>query len=337
MKKTLLALAVLGSFAGAASAQTNVAVYGVLDVGVNRIDNGTARTISMDSGLRNGSRIGFRGTEELGGGLSAIFRLENGYSVDNGTLRQGGRLFGRQAWVGLNGGFGQVRLGRQDNPIHVALDAVDPFETGLSGNIEHFFNGYDSRSDNLISYGTPNLGGVYTHLVYGFGEVPGSTSAGRTLGGAIGYKSGPIHIVLSHHDQNVVTAGASVGGNKTTMIGGVYDFRVAKLHLAFATNDSDRAGATTVDTKDMMVGASVPLGTGTILASYMRKDNRLVGNADASLWAVGYTHPLSKRTNLYTSYGRIKNDDAGRFGFELGTVARGADPSWLNVGVQHRF
>jgi predicted porin len=337
MKKSFLALAALGSLAGASSAQTNVEIYGLVDAGVSRRDNGTLKSTTLDSGIRNGSRLGFRGSEDLGGGLSAIFRLENGFNADTGQMGQGGRLFGRQAWVGLNGGFGQVRLGRQDNPIHVTLDAIDPFGTGFSGNIEHFFNGYGSRSDNFISYGTPDLGGFNAQLAYAFGEVPGSTSAGRTLGGSVRYVSGPINVALSHHNQNVVATGVAVGNNKTTMVGGFYDFMIAKAHLAFARNDSDRAGATTVDSRDMMVGVSVPVGVGTVLASYLRKDNRLVSSADSNLWALGYIHQLSKRTSVYTSYGRIKNDGAATIGFDGDTVARGADPSWLNVGLQHRF
>ena len=117
MKKSLLALAVLGAFAGAASAQTNVTVYGLVDAGIQRTDtdNSGARW-GLDSGLQSGNRLGFKGSEDLGGGLSAIFTLESGFNLDDGTQAQGGRLFGRQAWVGLNGGFGTVKFGRQYTP-----------------------------------------------------------------------------------------------------------------------------------------------------------------------------------------------------------------------------
>ncbi|WP_194722578.1 porin, partial [Noviherbaspirillum malthae] len=134
MKKSLIALAVLGTVAGASFAQTNVTVYGVADAGLARIDNGRVNTTALQSGQQSGSRIGFRGTEDLGGGLSAIFTLENGFNIDDGTLGQGGRLFGRQAFVGLQGGFGAVKLGRQYNPIRTAVENIDPFGLGLAGN-----------------------------------------------------------------------------------------------------------------------------------------------------------------------------------------------------------
>src|SRR4051812_24354305 len=112
MKKTLLAFALLGAFAGTASAQSNVTVYGVVEIAVNYADNGAAtnaRTFSLDNGTSLPSRIGFKGTEDLGGGLKALFQLENGFNLDTGAITQTGRIFGRQAWVGLNGGFGTVK------------------------------------------------------------------------------------------------------------------------------------------------------------------------------------------------------------------------------------
>ena len=336
MKKSLLAIFMTGA-AVSAWAQTNVSIYGVADVGLHRVNNGTTSVLSLDSGILNGSRIGFRGTEDLGGGLSASFQLENGFSVDNGTLRQGGRLWGRQSWVGLNGSFGSVRLGRQDNPIHRALDAIDPFGTGLSGNIENIFNGYDSRSDNMVTYLTPTVGGFSGQLAYGLGEVPGSASTGRLLGGLAGYKQGPINVQLAHHNQHTTAAGADTGSEKSTMVGGVYDFKVAKAHVAYAKNRGDRLGANTTDSRDTMLGVTVPAGPGTILGSYVRKDSRLGLRPTTSLLALGYTYSLSKRTTLYTSYGRYNNDSAGTLGPDGSTIAAGANATSIDVGLQHRF
>lgn len=126
MKKALLALAVLGAFTGTASAQTNVTIYGLLDAGIRYRDNGAAdnnTTWGVDSGQASSSRLGLRGTKDLGSSLSAIFTLESGLNLDDGTLGQGiagsantpamTRLFGRQAFVGLAGNFGAVKFGRQ--------------------------------------------------------------------------------------------------------------------------------------------------------------------------------------------------------------------------------
>jgi predicted porin len=345
MKKSILAIAVLGAFAGAASAQTNVSIYGVADAGISYKDSGAAtnaKTWGVDSGMQSGSRLGFKGTEDLGGGLSAIFTLENGFTIDNGALGQSTptttRLFGRQAWVGLNGGFGAVKFGRQNNPIRGALEAVDPFGIGLAGNIINVFNAYGERADNTINYATPNFSGFSGQLAYSLGEVAGNNSAGRQLGLSAGYANGPINVLVAHHNQKLLTGTPATtpnGDAKTTMLGGTYDFGVAKAHAAFAVNKGEAAnGVTSVDSRDAMLGVSAPLGAaGVVLASYIRRDDKLVANRDASQWALGYTHELSKRTNLYTSYARVKNERLAT----VGGAAAGNDPSTFNVGLRHKF
>ena len=154
MKRSLLSLAVLGTYVSMASAQTSVSIYGIADAGIGYRDSGAAgnaKSWRLDSGQQSGSRIGFRGTEDLGSGMSATCVLENGYSIDDGNLGQSGRLFGRQAFVGLNGGFGSLKFGRQYNPIRTALETVDPFGFGLAGNISNVFNPYGERADNTIN------------------------------------------------------------------------------------------------------------------------------------------------------------------------------------------
>lgn len=343
MKKSLVALAVLSAFAGVASAQTNVTIYGIVDAGVAYIDNGAAnnsKTWAVNSGQQSGSRLGFKGVEDLGGGLSAIFTLENGFNVDDGMQGQGGRLFGRQAFVGLNGGFGAVKLGRQYNPIRLAVESVDPFSLGLAGSAGQVFSLYGERADNTLNYTTPKLGGFTGQVAYSFGEVAGNTSAGRQVGFSGSYANGPIAAVLAYHKQNLTTTvgGATVenGDAKTTMLGGTYNFGVAKAHLAYAWNKgSNAAGATSIDSKDLLVGLSAPVGgAGTVMASYIRRSDDVGANRDSKLWALGYSYSLSKRTNLYTSYGKVNNDANVRLG---GAAANGANPSAFNVGIRHRF
>ncbi|HJV72793.1 MAG TPA: porin [Noviherbaspirillum sp.] len=354
MKKSLLALAVLGAFAGAASAQTNVTIYGVVDAGVYRTDNGVDSVTGLGSGLQSGSRIGFKGTEDLGGGLSAIFTLENGFNADTGTLAQSDaantRLFGRQAWVGLQGGFGAVKLGRQYAPIRVAVESIDPFGLGLAGNAANMFNVYGERTDNTINYTTNNFGGFVGQAAYSFGEVAGDTKTGRQIGLSGAYNNGPIRAVLAYHRQELATGAVQTGNADTIMVGGAYDFGVAKLHAAYARNDGETAaGVTSVDSDDMMIGVSAPIGAGTVLASYTRRSNDIGTNTDSDMWAIGYTYALSKRTNFYTSYARIKNDAGARQAFGTsgfgsttttagaGGVVAGEDPSTFNVGIRHTF
>lgn len=324
MKKSLLALAVFGAFAGTAAAQTNVSIYGIIDIGLTHSRSDVAATRwGIDSGNWYGSRLGFRGTEDLGGGLSAIFQLENGFSADTGALGQGGRLFGRHAWVGLQGSFGTVRLGRSWTPTYSALtDVIDPFGDGLAGAAGAFFgrnifNAIDVRTQNAIFYSN-TFGGLKADVAYGLGEVAGDTSAGRQLSTAFTYTAGPLKAVVGYHDQNDA---AGTGSAKHAFIGGTYDFGAAKLHLGVDRQKTDAAGVTTVDANDVLIGATIPVGSGKILASYNRLNDDTAANVDRKQYAVGYAYDMSKRTTLYTSYGHINVNDANRF----------------NVGIRHRF
>lgn len=349
MKKSLLALAVLGAFAGIATAQTSLSIYGVADAGI-RYEKGIAnadKTWKLQSGQQSTSRLGFKGREDLGGGLSAIFTLENGFKIDDGTFSTANTLFNRQAWVGLNGGFGSVKLGRQQTPLYNALLAVDPFGINLAGNAQGIF-GYGlyvsdplSRTDNTINYTTPNLGGLTGQVAYTFGEQPGDNSARRNAALGLSYINGPINVQFAYHDAKTVALAASVAelglgvgpaDLRTAFIGATYDFGVAKAHLAFADSKGE-VGAVEGKNRNWLVGATVPVGVGTVMASYVRNDVRDVAEGVTDQFAVGYTHPLSKRTNLYTSFGYTKNDS----GVDLNAFAAGENSRLFNVGVRHSF
>jgi len=345
MKKSLLALAVLGAFAGAASAQTSVTIYGVADIGIQRTDEDGANNTkwAVSSGQQSGSRIGFKGTEDLGGGLSAIFTLENGFSLDTGALRAANTLFNRQAWVGLNGGFGAVKAGRQYTPMHLVVDTIDPFATNLSGSMEPLFAAgslFDGNNvvTNSVTYTTPDFNGFSAQAIYGFGEVAGSTSNSRQMGFSASYSNGPIYAAVAYHRANGgvaanaaleledevlpgTYAGLTDGGKATTLFaGGTYDFGVAKAHAAVAQDKVEFFGE---DGKfrNYMLGVSAPVGAGKVFASWVRADDR-GSEYKADQYAVGYSHGLSKRTNLYTSFGYTQesygpndaNRNSSRFG-----------------------
>lgn len=360
MKKSLLALAVLGAVAGAASAQTSVTIYGVADVGISRTDTNRTEPIwALSSGQQNGSRIGFRGTEDLGGGLSAIFTLENGYNIDTGALGQGGRLFGRQAFVGLSSkGFGTVKLGRQYSLNHDALNVFDPFATNLAGNTENAIPGSaglgiaglpyfvagsvlpliaaptaaalpigagpaDIRVDNSIVYQTNNIGGFTGALQYGFGEQATAFPNGRQIGASATYANGPIAAVVTYHTARAVAGGVD---QESYTLGGTYNFGVAKLHAGFQDNELD-LGAADFGSRTYLLGATVPVGTGNFLASWIRADVKDV-DAKSDQIALGYTHPLSKRTNLYTSAAWQRSEAAG---------AADVKANIFNAGIRHLF
>lgn len=328
MKKTLCLLAAFYAVAGTASAQTSVTVYGILDAGVAHENNGAGPVTRLDSGQVYGSRIGFRGTEDLGDGLSALFVLEQGLNLDNGSGQ--GVTFNRQAFVGFKTRAGTVTLGRQYTTLFRAQLVYDPFFTGFAGNAGRMIsNGAGpsgARTDNSIFYASPTLGGVDAQLIYGFGEQANDTSKGRELGAALAYTGGPATLRVAYHGANDAVVDKHA---HNTNLSGTYDFGAAKLFAAYQFNKTENV----LDTRDALLGVSVPFGAGRLLASYIRKDDRLHQNADATQQAVGYLYALSKRTDLYTSASWLKNDAAS----SLRVVRAGQTDRLINVGIDHKF
>lgn len=328
MKKHVLALALLGAFAGVASAQANVTIYGVADIGLAFEKGGPngSQTKVDGSGLHSGNRLGFRGTEDLGGGLKASFAFESGLDLATGAATQGGRAFGRQSWLALDGAFGTLKLGRQYTPIFLAIDSLDPVE-GISGGAGNLMRRGGVRMNNTISYATPNMSGFTALAAYGFGGVAGNSSANRAIGLAVGYQTGPIAVKLAHHDARNA---AGTDSEKNTYLGGSYNFGVAKGFLGYEVSK----GVGTRDERDALLGVAVPFGPSTVMASYIRKDDKSAANADASLYELAYTYALSKRTNIYTSYLHINNRNGAAY------TTKGGDGSGnkeFNIGLRHKF
>jgi predicted porin len=212
MKKSLLALAVLGAFAGAAQAQSSVTIYGIIDTGVtytnkvNTTGTNTGSKFAMNSGVVQGSRLGFKGVEDLGGGLSAVFALEAGFKNDTGALddsKTTSTLFRRKSVVGLAGGFGSVLLGRQTDFADTisAYTSVNDFG-GVTGNVGHNLDRLEgTRSNNSVSYTTTNLNGFTGNLMYGFGETAGSVKTGQAYGLGAKYENGPLGLGLNYYQS----------------------------------------------------------------------------------------------------------------------------------------
>ncbi len=353
MKKLHLALALAGAFTGVAHAQSAVEVYGIVDVGLVRdsgsvIDTtGSSYGTKLSSGAQSGTRLGFKGKEDLGNGLNALFVLETGIAADTGFLNQGNRAFGRQSFVGLQGDFGTLTLGRQYTSYFLTLNQVaDPFASGLAGNaqnlmlpgtrnaniIEASITGADRaiRMDNAIKYATPVFENFSAEIAYGFGEDRTKSDANRVITGSVGYDSKPLNVRLAYYEKNNFDDTANL---KSTMLAANYDLEFAKIYAAFA--DNDWVGQT--KTRNYLIGATVPFGAHKVIASYIRADGRGIYAAnDADQWGIGYTYSLSKRTNLYAAYGYISNDGAARY-----TVGNNSDNGTttkaFNLGVRHVF
>lgn len=323
------------SAAGAASAQSGVTVYGILDAGIARETGGAEGSVTkLASGVQSGSRLGFKGQEDLGNGMSAHFVLENGLDLDTGKARQNGALFGRHAYVGLTTSAGTVNLGRQCNPIFIALDGIDPFETGFTGSATNLMSIGTARTNNTVSYATPKLNGLSATVMYGFGEQPGDSTLGRTVAFSVDYAAGPLVATLAYDSLKVT----SFNTLKEILLGASYNFGPATVHAAFETEKNDIGG----DFRDFLLGASVPLGQGKLLASYVKKQDRSSAQQGGRQFAVGYVYTLSKRTNLYSSLGTIRNElaatnvvgDASSGG---STPAAGHGSRALALGIRHKF
>lgn len=333
MKKSLFTLAVLSAFAAPAMA-ADVTIYGVVDVGFDRVKSGNTTVTGIESGLASDSRIGFKGTESLGGGWTASFVLEQALSIDNGGETMGSG-FRRQAWAGLgNKEVGEVRLGRQHTPLYVALEQVDPFKVGLAGNAVNMMGmgAYQIRTNNAVTYIAPSVGGFSGQAQYAFGETDEGASKNGTFGFNGGYSVGDLDLTVAYSNQKYDVAGFD--DKKTDLlVGGVYDFKSVKAHVAY--NQTKYEEGTTFEGKvnNFLLGVSVPMGKHNLMASYIRNEVKDVDQAKTNQFALGYTYGMSKRTKLYASYAHVSNDD----NVALQAVALGENTTRFNAGVSHSF
>lgn len=235
MKKSLLALAVFGAFAGVAHAQSSVTIYGIIDTAVAYTGNaytdgngGTGSKFAINSGTLQGSRVGFKGTEDLGGGLSAIFALEAGFNSDDGTLSATNAgtatLFRRKSYVGFGSNLGTVLVGRQTdwNDTISAYTSVNDFG-GFTGNVGHNINRLEgTRTNNSISYTSPAISGFTGQAMYGFGETAGSMSSGQSFSFGGQYLNGPLALGATYYQSKAgksatTTSDTSLLGSTTAI------------------------------------------------------------------------------------------------------------------------
>ena len=343
MKKSLLALAVLTAVSGAAFAQSSVTLYGKVDLGLT-FDSGNAagKSIRLDSGVTGGSRIGFKGVEDLGGGMKAAFQLETGYCADSaaGVSSNGATVpnfctgsnafMGRQAHGDLTGAFGAISAGRQYSIGFNNLSTIDPFGTGFAGQINNIVDPSGIRLNNSVTYATPNMGGFVGSAEVAFGEQIGCWECNRETGAGLTYASGPAYLGFSFYD--VGNAQGNGAARKNYTFGGTYDFGVVKLHALVQKS----TGPSSLDVLDVMGGATVPVAGGNLMASYIHHNDRTLSDKDAQQFGVGYIYPLSKRTSIYTAFARIQNRNGATFTVGNAT-ASGTGNKAFNFGVVHNF
>ena len=346
MKFWLLAATALTAIPALATAQTSVTLYGLADVGVNVVNRGAGQsnTLRIDSGMLSTSRWGVRGVEDLGGGLAAIFQLEGQINVDDGSgaATGGGFSFARRSYVGLQGGFGQLYMGRDYLPAYWADLMSDVTAYGLYGSSRVFqaAGGLTNRASNAIFWNSPNWGGLTLKAAYSAGEFDTDPkSRGNAAALAAFYANGPI--ALNVYYQTVNNVATPVVKTKEYGIGGGYDFGSLRIRAGYGRADPDGASN---NLSQFHLGAAYIIGPGEayIQATQMKREAASGTTPKSTTIGTGYLYNLSKRTTLYASFGVTRNNETGNFSLvnsanAFAPSAVGENPKALALGVRHAF
>ncbi len=333
MKMKLFAAAVAALAAGGAYAQSSVTLYGVVDAGLtyaNKVPNGNgggSSRVGLDSGGLSGSRWGLRGVEDLGGGLKGIFNLESGFSIDDGKSAQGGRLFGRNAYVGLQGQWGQLTLGRQQNLLYDFSLIYDPMAIATRYSLASQDAYFSGRADNSVKYiGT--FGGLSVSALYAFNrdgnEQAGLSKLGREWSLGANYAGGPFGLGVVYDQSNgtaaptATSAGTADQKEQRATIAGTYAFGPAKLYAGYRwykANFATVAGNGDLRSNLYWAGLgyqATPALSLTGTAYYQQFKNATGGNP--WLFVVGTDYALSKRTDAYFNLAYAKNSSGSGLG-----------------------
>ncbi|MCA1323213.1 porin [Herbaspirillum sp. alder98] len=310
MKKGVMAFAVLSAFAGLAQAQSSVVIYGIIDSAVvynTKVATGTARNTgslaALNSGGLQASRIGFRGKEDLGGGLFAEFGLENGFSTDNGAALQSGALFGRRSIVGLSGkSFGVLHLGRRKDftdEIAGAYSSITPYSgfiTAVHANNLDRIGG--NRANNMIYYSTPTWSGFRANVSYGFGEAADSISTGQSFGFGANYDQGAFGIGFGYWQSKL--------GSATTASSDQGAGSGAGCSTTLASN-AGKAGSTCI--KTWILGSHYDFGMVTVRGTYSEVKQPLLNTGSGAAPNFNTAFTATAGTSAFTA-GGVNNKKA---------------------------
>ncbi len=315
--KAIAAAAATLCLSAPATAQSSVTLYGLLDLSAGQFQNaGAVKEKRVDSGNMTTSFIGFKGSEDLGGGLKANFAIEHFLRVDTGEAGRFGtdKFWARSAWVGLAGGFGSTSLGRNTNPFFISTLTFNSFgdSFGFSPAIRQILfqtNGMpgfmgDTGWSNSLAYSSPKMGGFSVNLLANTQDAPDS-GTGKNFGGNVLYFGGPLSFTVAAQKVKNTTGPIAIPGfdsQDSVLFGAAYDLAVVKLFAEFAKTKTN--ATTDTDTKVIQFGASVPLGAGKLLAQYGKADANLVTAPDKTnkTLTLGYDYNLSKSTDIYAVY-----------------------------------
>ena len=351
MNKKLIALAVAGAFvAPAAMAQTAnpVTLYGQVNVTLESVEaKGGAASVDRRSRVEDqSSRLGVRGTEDLGGGLKAFFQLETAFRADSNNTT----FAARNSGVGLQGGWGSFLLGRWDMPFKTTTIAIDPWGditiAGLTGVMNDGGN-FDNREQNVIQYWSPSFGGVAARLAMTANEGKGCTTAGtpavttclnpRRAGASVTYTGGPLYVVAAYEEHKDVSA--ALPKEEGVALGAAFTFGPVKLGGQYEefkkTNRSKQ--------KAFMANVVWTMGNNQFIYQFMNsKDgglNSATTQPDCDSNSIGYKYNFSRRTSFIAHYLKVDNNDASscNFGSNRLAISAGQDPQGVAIGILHNF
>ena len=344
MNKTCIVLAASMAFAGAAAAQSGVTIYGRIDLGLV-YDSGSSagKSVRVSSGVAKGSQLGFKGSEDLGGGYRASFQLETGFCSDSSAgapnfCSGSNNFMGRQARGELSGSFGALDAGRQFSQAYLNMLKVDPF-LGTAGQMNNVIDSSAFRLNNSLRYSTPTIAGFTGQVDMALGEQAGNWRGGRETGASLSYANGPAYADLVLYEVNN-TNGIGIA-RRNVQLSGTYDVGPIKLHaLAQRSTGRTTGAALPLDVLDTMLGVSIPAGPGKIQASWVRHDDRTSlaqkGDKDANQLAIGYLVYVSRRVSFYGAYGRIRNEHGAAF-LEGNATEAGVGNKSFNLGGAYDF
>jgi predicted porin len=346
MQKKLALVAAVAGVLAAPVASADVSIYGLLDVGVQRVDPGSGYTGSEihvgDFMGAGGSRLGFSANEDLGGGLRALATMEMGWNTDTGVLdNTADQVFQRQVFAGLAGGFGQVTVGRQYRETFLAGAAGSYNYTGSGVGVFFLNTNTGVRQNNLIKYTSPKIGGGL-NVVFSYAPGEGTTAAteddDKFQELALKWSGGPLSVAAAFG-----TATPTTNNDVDIMVlGGQFAVSPALSVYALYSSTEHDSSANAANRTAMSLGAKFRVGDGDIVGTFGQSEDDRAGaaSADSTLIGIGYYHWLSKTTNLFVTYGDVSNDSGAQLGAPrqvVGTLAAGDDPSVLAVGWVHRF
>ncbi|MBE0612188.1 MAG: porin [Burkholderiales bacterium] len=337
MQKKLLALAVASMMSAPVFAQSQVTLYGTFDGGIrnqSNVDGLGGGLLSMDSaGTYNSNRWGMKGSEDLGNGMKANFKLEGGFMTGTGVGSISGGLFGRGQTVGLSSkSWGKLDLGRNYTSIFYTTGAYDPFHYKYTGIIP--IAGLDgARRNNTITYTSNPMNGLVIRANMGLGEVVDNNAAGRNTELGVSYGNGPFSMGIAY---GVDRDAADTVNSKQWTIGGAYKTGPWEFMVGYDRDDNMSLAATGAETERKVTwlgGRYKMSGNNAVsLAYYNDKRDATAGDGTKKLWILGFVHNLSKRTEFYADIDNAKVDGSMRAAGSTDNSNTG-----ISVGINHAF